>query len=123
MATGVDDAERFFAGHELALAVFGAVYDIVRQGGPTEVRVSTSQVALWRRHGFAYLWLPGQYLAHPGADVVLSIALGREVSSPRFKAVAHPARTQWMHHLEIHDLAEVDAEVAVWLREAAARAE
>lgn len=122
MTTGVDDAERFLAGHELAVAVFRAVYDVVRRDGPTEVRVSTSQVALWRRHGFAYLWLPGQYLAHPGADVVLSIALGRKVSSPRFKAVAHPARTQWMHHLEIHDVAEVDTEVADWLREAAARA-
>ena len=122
MTTGTDDAERFLAGHELALAVFHAVCDIARREAPVEIRVTTSQVALWRRRGFAYVWLPGRYLAHPGADVVLSIALGREVSSSRFKAVAHPARTQWMHHLEIHELPEVDAEVADWVREAARRA-
>ena len=119
LATGVDDAERFLAGHELALAVFGAVYDIVRQRGPTEVRVSTEPGRTVATTRLRLRLAARRYLAHPGADVVLSIALGREVSSPRFKAVAHPARTQWMHHLEIHELAEVDAEVADWLREAA----
>jgi hypothetical protein len=34
----------------------------------------------------------------------------------------HPARTHWVHHLELHDPAEIDDEVVAWLREAAERA-
>ena len=95
---------------------------MVEQDGPIEVRVSRSQVAFWRKRGFAYLWMPGQYLKHPGAEVVLSIALGRLDGSDRFKEVAHPTPRHWIHHLEIRDLADLDDEVAGWLHEAAARA-
>lgn len=115
-------AEEFFAGHPFARSVFDRVAAIVEAQGRCEVRVSKSQVALRRERGFAYLWLPGQYLRNPGSDVVLSIALGREVGSPRFKEVVHPAPGQWMHHLEIHDLDDLDDEVVGWLGEAADRA-
>jgi hypothetical protein len=67
--------------------------------------------------------MPGQYLRKSNAEVVLSIALGRFVQSPRFKEVAHPAPGQWMHHLEIQDPRDIDDEVAGWLREAAERAD
>ncbi|MQA07525.1 MAG: hypothetical protein GEU98_03050 [Pseudonocardiaceae bacterium] len=90
--------------------------------GPFEVRVSKSQVAFRRKRGFAYLWLPGQYLAKPAVDVVLSIALGRHDESERFKEVVHPAPAHWMHHLELRDAGDLDDEVAGWLREAADRA-
>ena len=52
---------------------------------------------------------------HPAAEVVLSIGLPRRVDSPRFKEIAHPARTTWMHHLEVHDSAALDDEVAGWI--------
>jgi len=117
----VDEAtpEAFFADQPLGVAVFDRVRALVPDA---EVRVSTSQVAFRRRHGFAFLWLPGQYLTHPQAEVVLSIALGRELDSPRFKEVVHPSARQWMHHLELLEVAEVDDEVAAWLREAEERA-
>ncbi len=73
--------------------------------------------------GFAYLWLPGQYLRGPHADVVLSVALDRHDPSPRFKEVVEPAPGRWMHHLELDGPDEVDAEVVEWLREAASQAE
>ena len=122
MPSARTNAESFFAGHPLALAVFRRVYDVARDNGPVGLRVSRSQVALRRRRGFAYLWLPGQYLHHPDAEVVLSIALGREVPSPRFKATAHPSPSQWMHHLEVQDTRDIDDEVTAWLKEAAERA-
>ena len=114
--------EEFFAGHPFALAVHDRVLDIVQELGPVDVRVSRSQVALRLRRGFAYLWLPGQYLRHPGAEVVLSVSLGRHDDSPRWKEVAHPSPKHWIHHLEVRDLADLDDEVAGWLREAAERA-
>lgn len=119
---GERTAETFFAGHPFALAVHDRVIDIVQDFAPVDIRVSKSQVALRLRRAFAYLWLPGQYLSHPDAGVVLSIALGRHDNSPRWKEVAHPSPKHWIHHLEVRDLADIDDEVAGWLREAAERA-
>jgi len=113
--------EEFFAGHPLALAVFAKVRSILEALGPVDIRTSKSQVAFRRKRGFAYLWLPGRYLDKPAADVVLTLALGRQHSSPRFKEVAHPSPNHWMHHLEVNDAADIDDEVASWLREAAER--
>jgi hypothetical protein len=113
------EPEEFFAGRPLGLAVYERVRSIVDGFGPVEARVSKSQVAFRRRRGFAYLWLPGMYLANPAAEVVLSIALRRCIESPRWKEVVRPAPATWIHHLEIRDVAELDDEVASWLREAA----
>ena len=114
--------EEFFAGHPDAMAAFAKVCAMVGRLGPFDVRISKSQAAFRRKRGFAYLWLPGQYLRKPAADVVLSIALGRLDESTRFKEVVHAAPGHWMHNLEIHQLGELDDEVAGWLREAADRA-
>ena len=114
--------EEFFAGRPDALAAFTEVCAIVGRHGPFEVRISKSQAAFRRKRGFAYLWMPGQYLRKPDAEVVLSIALGRLDESTRFKEVVHPAPAHWLHHLEIHNLSDLDDEVAGWLREAAERA-
>jgi hypothetical protein len=95
---------------------------VTREAGAVQVRTTKSQVAFRRRHGFAYVWRPGQYLSHPDAAAVLSIALGRQDGSPRWKEIAHPSPRIWMHHLEVHDAADLDDEVAAWLHEAAERA-
>lgn len=62
------------------------------------------------------------WLRHPSAETVLSIALARHDRSPRFKQIVHPSRRVWMHHLELNDAADIDAEVVGWLREAYAQA-
>ena len=115
-------ADAFFAGEPVGLATLARVRDaLLPIAGVTE-RVTRSQVALRRRRGFAWLWVPGRALRRPAAPVVLSIALGREDASPRWKEIAHPSSRHWIHHLEIRDAAEVDEEVTVWLPEAAGRA-
>jgi hypothetical protein len=115
--------EEFLAGSDLGLAALGRVRALLAEGFPdvTE-RTSRSQVAFRRRRGFAYLWRPGQYLRHPAAEVVLSLAFREELPSPRFKEVVHPAPTTWMHHLELHAVADLDDEVDGWLRRAAGAA-
>jgi hypothetical protein len=109
--------EELFAGHPDGQAVAGAVASAVDALGPHEVRVSRSQVAFRRRRGFAYLWRPGQYVRSE-VPAVLSVALPREVVSPRWKEVVHPSPGVWMHHLELHSPAEVDDEVRAWLVDA-----
>jgi hypothetical protein len=114
-------AKQMLGEHPVALTVLQRVVSIVDVLGTADVRVSKSQISLSRRHGFAYLWRPRQYL-DKGAEIVLSIALGRRDHSPRFKEVAHSSPKHWLHHLEINDPDAVDTEVASWLREAFDRA-
>lgn len=122
-STGPETPEELFEGNGMALAAFRRVTELVADAEqPCTVTTSKSQVAFRRRRGFAYLWLPGRYLKHPAAEVVLSIALDRHLPSERFKEVAHPAPSVWMHHLEIHTPDDLDDEVAGWLHEAADRA-
>jgi hypothetical protein len=120
---GHGQVDEFFQGHPTARAVFERVRSVLETTGDCSVRVTRSQVAFRRRRNFAYLWLPGQYLARPTADVVLTIALGRADPSPRWKRVVHPGGRHWIHHLEIQEPSEIDDEVAGWLREAAGRAD
>jgi hypothetical protein len=117
-APEVHAAEQFFDGHPAALEIFRAVRSVVDGLGPDSLRTSRSQVAFARRRGFAWLWLPGTWLRHPATETVLSIALGRHDRSPRFKEVVSPSPHVWMHHLEVHDIGDLDDEVAGWLREA-----
>ena len=116
------EPEELLAGNTVALAVFERVRSALEALGPVEIRASKSQVSFRRLRGFAYLWVPGQYLERPGADVVLSFALGRRVESQRFKEIVHPSPKHWMHHLEIQGVNDLDDEVIGWLREAAERA-
>ena len=106
----------------MGMAVFEKIRAMLETLTPFEVRVSETQVALRRAKGFAYVWLPGRYLARPHAPVVLSIALDRKIDSPRFKQVVQPPTGPWMHHLEVQGIEELDDEVAGWLAEAAERA-
>jgi hypothetical protein len=111
--------EDFFDGHPLGLAILEGVRSILDRFGPYDVRVSKSQIAFRRRRGFAYLWVPSQYLAKTDAEAVLSIALDRRDPSPRFKEVVNSAPGHWMHHVELNGLDDLDDEVEAWLREAA----
>ncbi len=110
--------EDFLDGHTIATSVYEKIIACLADFGPIEIRASKSQIAFRRERGFAYLWRPGQYLDRPGAEVVLSIALGRHDQSERFKEVVHPDARHWMHHLELDGPEEVDDEVVDWLREA-----
>ena len=114
--------DQFLAGTSLGRAVFEAVTGVLAPYRDVEIKTTKSQIAFKRRRGFAYIWLPGLYLANPHAEVVLSIALDREIESPRWKEVANPSPSIWQHHLEITDLADIDDEIRGWLREAYAGA-
>lgn len=109
--------EEFFAGSPAGLAICLAVQTVVGSLGPATIKTSKSQVAFWRQHGFAYVWRPGQYLKS-GVPAVLSIVLHRQATSPRFKEVAHPAKSVWVHHIELNQPNQVDDEVEQWLKEA-----
>lgn len=113
--------EQVFSGSPGGLELFHAVERLLAVPAPPVLRVTKSQAAFREKRGFAYVWWPGRYL-DSGVPAVLSIALPRRIDSARFKEIANPSPGVWMHHLELHNEQELDAEVAGWLREARAAA-
>jgi hypothetical protein len=105
----------FFAGVPLGAQTFEWTCAVISGLGPAVVRITTTQVALRRRIGFAWLWLPGTWLPHADAEVVLSLGMRQRLDSPRWKQVVEPHPGRWMHHLEVHDAADLDDEVARWV--------
>lgn len=109
--------EEFFFGAPDALALYKAAEQMAAGLGPYGIRVGKSQISFHRRRGFAYLWRPGVYVKS-AVPLVLSLALPRDLGSPRFKQIVHPSAETWMHHLELRDSTQLDAEVRTWMREA-----
>lgn len=114
--------DELFDGTPLGREVYDAVAALVDPFGPVTVRVTRSQAAFRRRVGFCWVWPPGRYLAHPAAEVVVSVALPRQDASGRWKQVVAVTGRRWMHHLEVRGLDDLDDEVAGWLAEAYAAA-
>jgi hypothetical protein len=113
-----DDAplspEELFDGYPDGLAICRRIQQVMSDFGDVSVAVSKSQVAFRRRKAFAFVWRPAQYVSSD-VPAVLSIALPSQVASDRFKEIAHPAPTVWMHHLELRSVSQVDDQVRSWL--------
>ncbi len=115
--------EQYFAGAGAgADARSGELFAVVRAAiesvGPSELRVTKSQIEFRHSGGFAWVWLPAQYLRGTVAPLVLTIKLSRRDASPRWKEVVEPRRGRFIHHLELQSCEDVDEEVLNWLREA-----
>jgi len=110
--------DEYFDGRDGSQRVFNAVQAAIDELGPTELRVTKSQVAFRRRVGFAWAWIPEMYLTGEVAPLVLSVSLRRRDDSERWKEVVEPYQGRFMHHLELRDPGEVDAQVRGWLAEA-----
>lgn len=108
--------EELFAGKPLPHTLFTLVAQIVEALGPASLSTTKSQIAS-RRRAFSWVWMPDRYLRRPAAPLVLSIAPPWRDRSPRWKEVAEPTPGRYMHHLELHEPAELDAEVRAWLRQ------
>ncbi|WP_354350185.1 DUF5655 domain-containing protein [Pseudarthrobacter sp. PvP090] len=113
--------EQVFSGSPRGLELFHAVERLLAAPTPPAVLATKSQVAFREKRGFAYVWWPGRNV-NSGVPAVLSIALPRRIDSARFKEIVNPAPGVWMHHLELQNEQELDAEVAGWLHEARAAA-
>lgn len=117
------EAELLFAGSQLGLAVYRRVQELLDGLGPCDLRVAPTQVGWARRRGFAFLWMPGRWLKAPAAEVVLTIASDRRIPSPRWKEVVELRPDLVTHHLELHSVEDMDADVTAWLTEAYRAAE
>lgn len=113
------DLDEFLGPFPDARPIYKALARAVESLGPSDVRVTKSQVAFGRDgHAFAWAWVPGRYLRGPKAPLVVSIALRRRDASPRWKEVVEPRPGRFMHHLEMDGVEDIDDQVLAWLAEA-----
>jgi hypothetical protein len=110
--------DEFFAGHEESRVLFEALRAVIDAVGPTEVRVSKSQVAFRRRKTVALAWIPGTYLRREAAPLVLTLSFRERDASPRWKQIVEPAPGRFTHHLELHSVEDLDGQVRAWLSKA-----
>ena len=90
---------------------FDRILTAVRRIGPVEVLPETTRIALHVRMSFAAFspkkrWLDGH------------VVLARRVESPRFKRIYVVSPRNVVHEFRLESPAEVDTEVAAWLKEA-----
>lgn len=110
--------DEFFTGYDESRLLFDALCGRMDEVGPTEWRVTKSQVSFRRRRAFAWAWNPARYLRGQRPPLVLSLALPQRDASPRWKEIVEPRPGRFMHHLELNFVADVDDEVGRWLHAA-----
>jgi hypothetical protein len=110
--------EEFFIGQDRAQQLFETLRSAVETMGTTELRVTRSQIAFYRRKAFAWVWMPGKYLRGKSAPLVLTLVFRAKNTSPRWKETVEPAPGRLTHHLELYTIHDIDDEVRAWLREA-----
>jgi hypothetical protein len=110
--------ETYLADHPGSLALLESLRSRLEAIGPTQERMSPSQVAFRRERPVAWAWAPGQYLGGRVAPLVLSLELPRRDPSPRWKEVVEVRPGRFMHHLELSAAEDLDDEVDGWLQRA-----
>lgn len=110
--------DEFFEGYEDSRPVFDALRQAIESIGPARLRVTKSQLAFYRRRGFAWAWVPAKYLRGKTAPLVLTLSLRARSASPRWKEIVEPSPGRFTHHLELSALMDIDDEVRGWLRQA-----
>ena len=91
----------FFAGNEESRVIFESLRQAIAKIGPSDIRVTKSQIAFRRRIGFAYVWMPEMYLGKGDVPLVLTIGLRRRDESSRWKKVVEPLPGRFTHHMEL----------------------
>lgn len=110
--------DEFFRDYEQSTIIFDAIHDMLDSIGPTEMRISKSQIAFWRRKAVARVWIPAQYLKGNLAPLVLTLGFDQRDESPRWKEIVQPAPGRFTHHLELWSTDDLDDQVRDWLQQA-----
>jgi len=108
----------FFRGNAKAREVYRALCRAAQHLDGVETRVTKSQIGFYRKHLFASVWKPSQYLEGERPPLVLTIFLHRRDASDRWKEVVEPQPGRFTHHMELGTAADVDDEVCGWIMEA-----
>ncbi len=82
-----------------------------------EVKVAKTQITFKARYGFAFVSLR-RMKGCPEVFLILTLGLGRRLSSPRVAVAVEPYPGRWTHHFILSDPGQLDGELLGWVREA-----
>ncbi len=82
-----------------------------------EVKVAKTQITFKARYGFAFVSLR-RMRGCPEVFLILTLGLGRRLSSPRVAVSVEPYPGRWTHHFILSDPGQLDDELLGWVREA-----
>jgi len=83
------------------------------------LKVQKTQISFSNRHVFAVVSLPQRRtMGRPHTGVILTLGLGYRLEDPRVMAATEPYPRRWTHHVLIHSVGDVDAQIKEWLSEA-----
>jgi len=83
--------------------------------GPQEPRVQKTQITYVNPRVYACVSLPRR---KGDGGILVTLGLGRRLSSPRVAIAAEPYPGRWTHHIPIAAPEEIDGELMEWVREA-----
>jgi hypothetical protein len=98
--------------------LFNALAKEIARFGKASVRVSKSQVAFRRKKNVAVVWMPSMYLEKAASPLVLTLSFECEDKSPRWKEIVQVSPNRFTHHLELHQVKDINAQVKGWLHAA-----
>jgi hypothetical protein len=110
--------DQFFGEKKKARSLFNALARVIASFGKASVRVGKSQVAFRRRKNVAVIWMPSMYLKHAAAPLVLTLSFESKDTSPRWKEIVQVSANRFTHHLELHQVTDINAQVKGWLHAA-----
>jgi hypothetical protein len=108
--------DEFFAGYEGSRPIFEALREAIEELGPSEMRVTKSQVAFYRKKAFAWAWIPDRYLHGQHTPLVLTLSFRYRDLSPRWKQIVEPYPGRFTHHLELYSATDINDDVITWLQ-------
>ena len=88
----------------------------------TRLKVQKSQISFYNRCMFACVSFAKVRKKQdcPPAYIVITFGLNRRVESERIDVITEPYPNRWTHHMLVAKVEELDDELMMWLKEAAA---
>lgn len=118
-----DNVLFFFDRHMDALPLYEAFESrVMEEIENVRIKVQKSQISFYNRHLFACVSFAKIRKKRdcPADYIVVTFGLSHKLESPRIEIATEPYPNRWTHHLLISDIAEIDDELLLWIKEAAA---
>lgn len=118
-----DDVLFFFDQHREALPLYEAFADrVTKEIENVRIKVQKSQISFYNKHLFACVSFAKirKKKDCPAVYIVVTFGLDHKLDSPRIEVAAEPYPGRWTHHLILADEGELDGELMLWIKEAAA---
>ncbi len=114
------DVAHVFAKLPAAIPLYSAIESALLDLLPdVEIRVARTQVSFYNTHMFACVSPPIRFMRNrPAVYVIFSFGLAHQVEHPRIAQAVQPYPNRWTHHVIVADVAEIDAQLLTWAKEA-----